>query len=261
MMSNPTVKEIQKAVDCSNGRTIVIKGSPIDGGEINSTGVLHIKGEDCTFNNIHWNSMEDISFEGITFNNSHADYGGAIHSEGYVTLTNCNFTENSADTEGGAIWAKGIVVTNCSFNKNKCSGAHVIQCKGGAIYSNNHVVVLDSNFTSNVAADYGGAIYSSYAINATNSIFEDNIAEDNDGGAMYSSSDCTLWIYYSNFINNKAYENGGAIYGSVCMSHCSLTNNSCSGAKISQCKGGAIYDPQGGVQFNYCNFTGNIAAD
>ena len=262
-VDNPTVKEIQNAIDSSNdGDTIVIKGSPTDNGKIKSDKVLTIKGEDCTFNKIHWIPTKDISFENITFKNSNSDYGGAINSDGSVNLTNCNFEENSADTEGGAVWAKNdVIVKNCSFNKNKCSGAYVIQCKGGAIYSDSHVNIIDSNFTGNVAADYGGAIYSSYAINATSSIFEDNIAEDNDGGAVYSASDCTLWIYYSDFINNKASDCGGAIYGSVCMGHCSLTNNSCSGAKVSQCKGGAIYDPQGGVQFNYCNFTGNVVAD
>ena len=76
VVDNPTVKEIQNAVDSSNdGDTIVIKGSPTDMGSIMSNHVLTIKGEDCTFNNIHWNSIGDISFEGVTFNDSHADYG------------------------------------------------------------------------------------------------------------------------------------------------------------------------------------------
>ena len=64
VVDNPTVKEIQNAVDSSNdGDTIVIKGSPTDMGSIRSNHVLTIKCENCTFDKIHWISNNDISFE------------------------------------------------------------------------------------------------------------------------------------------------------------------------------------------------------
>ena len=167
VLYNPTIKEIQNAIDSSDdGEDIVIKGSPTDNGLIKSKKNFNIEGENCTFNNIRWKSTKNISFRNINFNSNKCDCGGAIRSEGSVNCINCNFTgnsatytdggaissdlnvmvsdcnfvENSASDRGGAISSDGDVsVYRCSFNKNKASGATLIQTKGGAIYSRGYV--------------------------------------------------------------------------------------------------------------------------
>lgn len=77
-------------------------------------------------------SGAEFEGEDLTIN---ADKGGAIYSEGTVTLTGCTLTSSSAKN-GGAIYSTGsLTLTNCTISKNKANKASGAGGEGGAIYA------------------------------------------------------------------------------------------------------------------------------
>ena len=110
------------------------------------------------------------------------------------TVTNCNFVNNTASGDGGAISMNSGNVTNCNFVNN--------------------------------SAKYGGAVYFSINGNVTNCNFVNNTASE-DGGAIYFAEGSTGSVTNCNFTNNSA-KYGGAVYfndnGNV--TNCNFTGNS-----------------------------------
>ncbi len=174
-------------------------------------------------------------------------YGGAIYLNGESTVNKCNFISNSARYGGGAIYTTySSKIENCNFTNNKATSP------GGAIYSNAEGNVNNCNFINNIAdSKYygeGGAIYIKSGT-VVNSNFTDNTATCN-GGAIYFNS--TINIDSCNFINNYAKSNGGAIYTTYSgnVENCNFTNNH-------GYEGGAIYILSGRI--TSCDFNNNDA--
>ena len=74
-----------------------------------------------------------------------------------VDILNCDFTSNSANNYGGAIYSNHgrVNISNCNFNQNY-AGKH-----GGAIYADfGEVKISNCKFNSNCALKNGGAIFS-----------------------------------------------------------------------------------------------------
>ena len=138
----------------------------------------------------------DVVLENITFINGHTTgNGGAIRFTSSCTVTNCNFTNNSAQY-GGAIRLGLGNVTNCNFINNTAANyggallmanGNVSNCNfinntaenGGAIRFNGDGAVTNCNFTYNNAT-IGSAIYfysTSATKNVSNSIFLNNRAK------------------------------------------------------------------------------------
>ncbi|MEL6193399.1 MAG: choice-of-anchor Q domain-containing protein [Bacteroidota bacterium] len=115
-------------------------------------------------------------------------YGGGLQVLGeedqlaVVTVRNCDFTRNSTDESGGAVFAY--------FGQ---------------------VSFFDTDFTGNSAEEWGGAVYGiSSRLRFSRSIFTDNSAEDFAGGAIHTN-DSRINIDNSLFYRNEANEVGGAI--------------------------------------------------
>jgi predicted outer membrane repeat protein len=93
--------------------------------------------------------------------------GGAIYSQGSLTLTSNLFANNSARNAGGAVYSIGSAATgtvtingvNSKFNNNSVSasttssGGAVEVSSGGA--ATNNVVISSTGFTGNSAAIWG----------------------------------------------------------------------------------------------------------
>ena len=171
-----------------------------------------------------------VTLENLTLTNGYSTtYGGAIYNQGDLTVTNCTFTNNTAEM-GGAInnynYGAGsatCTITDSTFTNNTAN--HF----GGAINNNNYneddhgdgsanCSVTGSTFTNNTAS-YGGAINNyNYGVGSatctvTGSTFTNNTAIL-DGGAIFNynvegSANCT--ITESTFTNNTANHFGGAI--------------------------------------------------
>ena len=215
-------------------------------------------------------SFENITFNGEFIGNS-AGNGGAINTYS-GTVENCKFVNNTATFYGGAVYIQGNgTVTNSNFTENTA-------LVGGALYLLNENSVTNCNFVNNSAAYNGGAIWMYYG-NIENSTFTDNKATNNesyggaififsgsiencnftnntatyDGGAVYFYSNGT--VTNCNFADNTAFEYGGAVYlpynGTV--TKCNFVNNSAT------FYGGAVYLPYNGT-VTKCNFVNNSAA-
>lgn len=154
------------------------------------------------------------------FENNHAHQnGGAVASEGTLTITGTNtFVNNTAGTDtdgadGGAIYAAGnttISGTNI-FRGNTASGSR----QGGAIRINNGILTLagENHFIGNKAA-IGGAISVRYGkIHLTGkSTFEGNSAIY--GGAIVTDyhNGCEIILSGNHLFQDNTSEVGGAIY-------------------------------------------------
>ena len=177
-----------------------------------------------------------IYLDSCTFINNTAGYGGAIYmSEGYMSISNSWFINNTAYSYGGAIAAlyeTDVNITNTRFINDKS-----VKDAGGAIYllysnfySNNMSVANCSgtfggaiaslasnvdlkylNATGNSAKYQGGAIYQIYNDTSINYCsFTNNTAYD--GGAIFADDLKVFDLAYNNFEENKAISMAGAVY-------------------------------------------------
>jgi len=237
-----------------------------------------------------------VSISGLRLINGLADsggignLGGAIYNAEELSIDSCVFEKNSANSFGGAIFNDGTIteITNCTFTENSADDRD-----GGAIFNNNVGLITkiaDSNFTGNSAKEWGGAISnfktiteitnSNFTENSagvdggaidnrsiiteiTDSNFTENSAED-DGGAIHNNGDTITKITNSTFTGNSTERDGGAIFGGadfrgsptiIEITNCTFSGNS------AHDDGGAIYNQTGTITITNCTFTGNSAGD
>jgi len=209
--------------------------------------------------------LDNCSFYNVNATNSHQSVVYLNLGEGIIE--NCNFTK--CTTSFGTVTVHNaasttnvhMVVRNCNFEDNYAT------TEPGAINNCGQLEVYNSNFTRNGAYWWAGAIHTHYRANTTivGSIFKDNLAKWN-GGALYTYS--TLSIFNSTFIGNNCTTNngGGAIgaynYGSnfdILIDNCYFVdnNNTCK----DNGRGGAISTLGAGkLQIYNTNFVNNDAA-
>ena len=161
------------------------------------------------------NSVSQVKFFNLTFiNGKSPDYGGAIHSElgGQIYVDSCNFINNTAKINGGAI--------------NVAGEEHRVKWQ---VFTNNAFLnATNCKFFNNKAGHDGGAIAtyrgSSYIYN---SLFRHNYAE-RDGGSVRGGVYSTTLTENCTFENNTAKEWGGALYnwpGELTVNNCTITDN------------------------------------
>ena len=161
-----------------------------------------------------------------------------------LRIENCTFFDNQAYTGGAAIrspHSADITVEQCMFVNNVANRGD-----GGAIHSEGGTIVIShSSFIGN-RAGYKRTIYEEY---------------DYSGGALYVyNNEVTLKLFESNFVENRAFKNGGAVsvrntytHSNVSFNRCNFTYNKADN------RGGAI-DINGrrmSIQMNECNFVNN----
>ena len=184
-------------------------------------------------------STESITVINCTIMNSAAvnGNGGAVYSEGRISIHNTLFVNNTA-SNGGALYSlQSMTVTNCSIINSfvaGCGGAiygtnvninngilrnTTANTAGGAVYSTNNVVMVNSSF-NNCSANVGngGGIYSRNDVTAINCTISECSALNGKGGAVYSAasqscaiSNPNLVLSMSSFVNNYA-TSGGVLY-------------------------------------------------
>jgi len=217
-------------------------------------------------------SSVTASLSGLTIANgnsnpanlSNASPGGGILNEGTLTVSNSNFSNNSAafgrgssSNSGGAIFNGGtLTVSNSIFSNNYSNGGN-----GGGIYNATlgEVMVSNSTFSNNSAA-YGGGIWSNGTLTVSNSTFSNNAALlGGQAGAIYNSG--TLTVGNSAFSTNSAQSYGGGILNSGTLAVSSSTffgNSASSGQGNFTGYGGAIYN-SGTLTVSNGTFSNNSA--
>ncbi|MCH2141136.1 MAG: hypothetical protein MK100_08910, partial [Phycisphaerales bacterium] len=130
-------------------------------------------------------------FENLVITNGSANHGGGMYIDGSSpSLLNCTFTDNHADSNGGAIYSIGdsiISINDSTFTGNDSGN------DGGGMYTNGgSSEITNCTFTSNIASN-GGAINTLHAsFTCTDSVFTGNEAsvvtsnQSGDGGAICS---------------------------------------------------------------------------
>ena len=146
----------------------------------------------------------DAILNNCSFYNNYALYGGAIFSNGgNVSISNCNFINNTGKYYGGAIYQLygNLSLTSSAFDRNNAND-------GGAafIFSKNGFLIENNNFTNNIANSSAGAIYTFYNQNYTifNNFYQNNSAREyND---TYEKSDFIIiadnYTFYRAVLND-----------------------------------------------------------
>ena len=195
-----------------------------------------------------------LSLSGLTLANGNsstsssptgsAGSGGAILSEGALSLDNTVFTSNTTGTSGngGAIRNQSgyLTINNSTFSANSAGSSG----NGGAIENESALTISDSTFSTN-AANSGSAIYNNSAgqLSASYSTFSGNTASNS--AAVFNNTSATLIAGNDTFSGNTS----GGIFSSG--STLSVTNtilaeaSECSGADCPTSGGGNIYAGSG----------------
>ena len=139
--------------------------------------------------NLVFVTLENVEVSG----NKTTGDGGAVFSNGYLTVKKSYLHDNSAGSSGGAIAAEQqddyiqMTVEDTTFERNTA-------LRGGGVFVQNNVSTVDtirrSTFTSNTATGTGGIA---------------------GGGGVATAVDGSLYILTSTFYSNTASKDGGAI--------------------------------------------------
>ena len=214
-------------------------------------------------------AMGKTTITNSNFTNNYGRYGGAItqtETDETLTVENTIFEDNYA-IFGGAIYDSGapLVVKDSKFYNNSGVGpgsAGTSSSQGGAILVMGENAGLDlkgSDFINNTA-DLGGAVAVSSGTTGTFAIddctFTENKAND-EGGAIYGyTTDSPITVSNSEFTKNNGGSYGGAIEADgntdLNVIDSKFTQNSAS-------YGGAIITG-GNTVISGSTFTGNDAA-
>lgn len=172
-------------------------------------------------NAVSFNSTGKFDLLNVRFeNNSNTSGGGAAYfTKGTLSMTDVNFTNNSANSAGAFYMHDGnAVLKNVTFENNTArnSGGAMSVGIGSVLEMDN--VTFNNNTSTN---SYAGALeiagtFSSNAgkannVTIKNSHFEGNAAQKDDGGAIHMGDYSTLTVDNTKFYDNVGTYSGGAI--------------------------------------------------
>ena len=239
-----------------------------NGGAMELGGSSDVNISDCLFSNNTVtgsggaidSDMAATSITDCSFSNNTAARGGALSffNEGKRTIVNTSFSDNSSTNQGGAIYARyNIEAKECSFSENQSEN-------GGAIfvYQAFRAQVYGCTFQENTASQNGGAISVDYNAKLTVADYHDTYSQfignkaKNDGGALYRyTSKPYGQTNDNNIINHSVFKGNNAIYngGSIAVTSTASTTK----VYISQCTFGG----NGDGESNVANFGGAVYAE
>jgi len=212
--------------------TVVLDGVTISGGNADTSGFF-TNGGGILVRGFPRFSVRNCEFE----NNSATGEGGALRqSAGELDLDHVVLRNNTANS-GGAVQLGTVAanVRDCSFEENVATVVGSANAGGGAIATTGAKTLVErSTFRNNSANDsVGGALVSSLgSLRVKESRFESNAAAF--GGAIHSfpllagNDDDLVVVDDSVFINNEAQWDGGAVKlraGQARLSGCTFIGN------------------------------------
>jgi predicted outer membrane repeat protein len=201
-----------------------------------------------------------------------APEGAAISAQDTdVTLSDCTFSNNNTDGDGGAIWLSGgsLTDTGSTYTSNFAG------IDGGAFdVSDASVSLSGDTFSGNGASQDGGAgaIIDAPALSITSSTFTDNSSVVR-GGALYivgsgitdSGDPAPMTLTDDSFDGNSAPQQGGALYArSLVSPQGQQSELDISGGEFSNNmsgSGGAVAGDDAPLSVTGTNFTDNTASE
>ena len=139
-----------------------------------------------------------ITFSDITVTGGKGGSGGAVDTQGDLTVTGSTFTANTSSSEGGAIHATGAVtVTGSAITDNTSSGS------GGGMAAQGLITLTGSTFSGNHSGNNGGGMRAYGGADVVNSTISANVAVG--GGGIDSNQQVTLT--YATVVGNTGAAN------------------------------------------------------
>ncbi len=203
----------------------------VSGGAIYTLNALTLDGATFTANSagsyggaIHFENASGSAITNAKFGNgttqgqNSAPYGGAVSiNSGLLTLSTTDFTLNSADIGGGAVYSMGTLSfgDGLTFSSNKALNGGAMCISGdGTISANSSTITFSRNSATN-----GGAVYSTSGSSINSLTYADFLNNSATyGGAIYiagESSQSTFVLDSTKdytFSGNYASSEGGAVY-------------------------------------------------
>lgn len=168
-----------------------------------------------------------------------AGYGGAIASDGFATMSvsDCEFEGNVAQTWGGAIWSEStmpIIIEDSTFSNNTS-----VQQNGGALYSGGgqQMSVSNCSFTNNTSPD----------------------PSDGTGAAIFVTSQANVSISDSSFTANAAGGAYGAIVMQSALTQLRVEDCSFEGNTAATTTATAIFSAEGNFSGEVCGSANDFA--
>lgn len=171
----------------------------------------------------------DLTVSDVTLSNNQASQrGGAIaHFTGTLTLNRVRVLDNVSLGTGGGVY-HGASASMMQMNQSTLIGNSAGTYGGGLLSSGQNAIVSQSTFDGNTADGLGGGIaLTRYSMNILDSTFSSNTATS--GGAVSTSSSASvLMIANSTMSGNFASAGGGGLdapMGTVEMTNSILSNS------------------------------------
>jgi MBG domain (YGX type)/Right handed beta helix region len=187
-------------------------------------------------------------------------YGGGLYSQGTITLTNCSISGNSANTNGGGIFALGegaTILNNCLVSGNVSEDGF-----GGGIFSDEKALTLNDCTVSNNTGIQGGGVHEVYSTTTlTNCIVSGNTAGTGfaggaGGGLSFNGGSAALTG--CNISGNAASDEGGGLFAfavNLSLTNCAVTGNSSS----TRSGGGVSAEADSSLTLTGCTISGNTS--
>jgi predicted outer membrane repeat protein len=212
-------------------------------GALSVTDDLTVTGDGATNTIIDGNGTDRIflitgsptfTITGATLQNGVASSGGggAIDSDGAVTIDATVVTDNSAPGDGGGIAADEVTVQNGSVVR-----ANQAATEGGGVFAlSGDVIVTDSAIggaspsDGNTAVSAGGGVRA-FDGSATATITNATVSHNTSGGTGGGVGAATVVVAGSTVSNNSAGDVGGGLAGEgVTVSASTISSNTASGS-------------------------------
>ena len=215
-------------------------------------------------------SYSSITITDSEFTNNSAIYGGGVlfligNRQLNMTITNSEFTGNKAHQRyGGVISVLNplfiehgniiITISSCNFTNNSASRGGVVYHSG--VRSNASIAIVDSIFVNNKAKSHGGTMYiHGGKFNINFSQFHHNVAHF--GGVLWARQ-ANINSHDTSLSHNRAYTDGGVLFSQESttviiganFNHNRADNN-----------GGTMYIDRTVTSITYCNFNHNTAGN
>ncbi len=163
---------------------------------------------------------KNITLKNITFRHGKTDSGGAIDTLRPVVMTieNCSFESNESKGDGGAIrnWYSKLALKDCKFKNN------IANDYGGAISNFGKLEMENCEFEGNSTKRYnGGAISSDDDLVIRDSVFTNNIARGN-GDSLCNLRSGDLEVINSTFSDIEANSIYRGDFSKITVTDCSF---------------------------------------
>lgn len=140
------------------------------------------------FRLLHVDGDHYVKLANMRFVRGHSVSGAAVHiAEGELELFNVAFTDNTAQSTGGAVVAKDLTIQNARFTNNNAG------TWGGAVYMTGKGIINEGHFIDNNAQSFGGGLANhGGSLTVTNSEFLGNVGKGGGGLAVYLGTNVEL---------------------------------------------------------------------